>query len=837
MAKARWPAIFAIAIFLNPLATGSWVSGCRKAETASETYERIVRTIDHGDLNTSLTDVEKALSNNVGNSVEWRWRFLILKARILISRSSFQDALKLLDEELPASLASSDVAVRKHLMEGIAYRNGQDFRKSEGHLEEALSSARSAQPKLECEVLRAIGELQVDEKKYPEADASFRRALELAGREHRQDQVAATLVNLARLSTSEEHFGEAIDLNQSALVLARSLDMQGLVATILGNTAWSYYELGDFERARSSFKEAAEAAERVGQTGYSLYWRTGVADADIALHDLVAARSLFTDTLASARGLNDTVTITVCLNGLAGISLRTDHLDEAASYNQEALRIQQAGLDHSGTLRSSLQAARIEAGSRNFTQAEKLFQNVLRDAKADTSLRWEAAARLAKVHDDEGLPEKAEEEYRQSIRTIEAARAAITQPELRLSFLSGGIEFYDDYIEFLIARGRLQDALKAAELSRAQTLEEGLGPAAQHSKISGGSDQFEAEARRLGATLLFYWIGSKHSHLWAIAPKTITYFPLPPAPEIDSAVKSYREAVVQSEDVAQAEQAAGEKLYAMLLAPAEKLIPRNSRVVLLPDGSLYTLNFETLIVPAPVPHFWIEDVTLTTASSLSLLASSAQRVTPKQKSLLLVGDAFKATDEFTPLSQAEVEMQAVQRYFPDSNRMILRREQATPGAYMSSNPERFAYLHFVTHGTASRLRPLDSAVILSKEPGSDSYKLYARDILTRHLNAELVTISACNGAGTRAYAGEGLVGLSWAFLRAGAHHVIGALWEVSNAPSTAEFMDLFYRGLSRGQDVATALREAKLSFLHSSNTKSAFKKPYYWAPFQLYAGS
>ena len=50
----------------------------------------------------------------------------------------------------------------------------------------------------------------------------------------------------------------------------------------------------------------------------------------------------------------------------------------------------------------------------------------------------------------------------------------------------------------------------------------------------------------------------------------------------------------------------------------------------------------------------------------------------------------------------------------------------------------------------------------------DSYKLYARDIVKHHLTARLVTISACEGAGKRAYSGEGLVGLSWAFLRAGA---------------------------------------------------------------------
>jgi len=99
-----------------------------------------------------------------------------------------------------------------------------------------------------------------------------------------------------------------------------------------------------------------------------------------------------------------------------------------------------------------------------------------------------------------------------------------------------------------------------------------------------------------------------------------------------------------------------------------------------------------------------------------------------------------------------------------------------------------------------------------------------------------VTISACNGSGTRAYSGEGLVGLSWAFLRAGAHSVIGALWEVSDA-STPQLMDALYRELSQGKDPATALRDAKLSLLHSPAPDSVFKKAFYWAPFQIYTGS
>ncbi len=79
----------------------------------------------------------------------------------------------------------------------------------------------------------------------------------------------------------------------------------------------------------------------------------------------------------------------------------------------------------------------------------------------------------------------------------------------------------------------------------------------------------------------------------------------------------------------------------------------------------------------------------------------------------------------------------------------------------------------------------------------DSFKLYARDIVRRPVRADFVTISTCYGAGARAYTGEGLVGLSWAFLRAGAHNVIAALWEASDA-ATPQLMDRLYGELDKG---------------------------------------
>jgi len=132
---------------------------------------------------------------------------------------------------------------------------------------------------------------------------------------------------------------------------------------------------------------------------------------------------------------------------------------------------------------------------------------------------------------------------------------------------------------------------------------------------------------------------------------------------------------------------------------------------------------------------------------------------------------------------------------------------------------------------ANSQQPLESAVVLSC--GADgNYKLFARDIMRLPLRARLVTISSCRSAGDRAYSGEGQVGLAWAFLRAGAHQVIAALWDVKDS-ATPELMDAMYGDIRRGLDPAAALRAAKLRIIHEGGV---YRKPRYWAPFVLYSG-
>jgi CHAT domain-containing protein len=244
------------------------------------------------------------------------------------------------------------------------------------------------------------------------------------------------------------------------------------------------------------------------------------------------------------------------------------------------------------------------------------------------------------------------------------------------------------------------------------------------------------------------------------------------------------------------------------------------------------LNFETLIASEPARHYFIEDAILISAPSLQMLAS-AKPIAQDGKKLLLVGDAISPNPDYPELPKAATEMKQIEQHFPAQDETILAREGATADAYLASAPQQFAYIHFVAHGVASRTDPLDSAIILSRSTAEeDSFKLHARDIMQHPIHARLVTISACYGSGTRSYVGEGLVGLAWAFMRAGAHNVIGGLWEVSDE-STPRLMGSLYQGLQGGKSPGAALRDAKLELLHA---KGEFRKPFFWAPLQIYTG-
>ena len=256
---------------------------------------------------------------------------------------------------------------------------------------------------------------------------------------------------------------------------------------------------------------------------------------------------------------------------------------------------------------------------------------------------------------------------------------------------------------------------------------------------------------------------------------------------------------------------AGRPAVPLLVEPMLRWVPSGAHVVIVADGALHGINFETLPVPGAARHYWIEDAEIEIAPGLSMLSSARSEREAAAASLLLIGDAAAARPEFPALKYAAAEIgehlaalpaarrRGVSRAFAHRPRPTRRRRRT--GLRSSTSPR--------TRRRTSRARSTRRS---SSSGPEGAYKLYARDVAAVPLHAELVTVSACRSAGARAYSGEGLVGFAWAFLRAGASRVIAGLWDVDDR-STADLMDRLYAGVAAGDTASHALRDAKLAML------------------------
>jgi hypothetical protein len=450
---------------------------------------------------------------------------------------------------------------------------------------------------------------------------------------------------------------------------------------------------------------------------------------------------------------------------LANVLQQTGALDEADHFNRIALQL--AEPRDSATIASlTLTQAAIDEHRGQYDRAFSIYQKALALGSDAPSVLWQAYAGLAAVYSAKSDFPNADATYSKALSVIASNRADQLKSDYKITFLSNLIHFYQDYVALLMQHGDANRALEIADSSRASVLREDLLGQSEPTRTALLA-QLERAAKASHSVFLFYWLVTTSSP-------------------------------------------AGMRLYQELIAPVASITPAGTRVIVVPDGVLHNLNFETLLVSTPQPHYWIEDATISVAPSLSILRVG-KSVASARRSLLLMGDPVTQGTGYAALPEAASEIANIQRQFPASESTVLTGPKAVVDAYAAAQPQKFSTIHFTTHVDANAQSPLDSAIILSPQYGR--FSLYARDVARTPLNADLVTISACRGAGARTLSGEGLVGFAWAFFQA-----------------RAQLMADFYAGVTAGHPYASALRDAKLRMLHSN-----YARPYYWAPFQLYS--
>jgi CHAT domain-containing protein/Tfp pilus assembly protein PilF len=792
----------------------------------------------HGFLEKSQQEAELGYRRSLVNSSDhsdlsdWAWKFRLLEAQVMLWRGMYLDAQKILSALPMPPKNAENLKIQKLILEVRSLSRLQQSFSANQKLEEAERLCAKAAFPACGEVLLARGGWAWDLGQSSRAIDSYLKGLEFARSHKDRFLEAKSVTNISAVSLQQEHYDEAADWSRQAYSVARSLSANAVGVIDQENLGWAYYKLGDSERSLEYFLEAEKSARELGDVIDQIKLLSNAGLVYQNNGNLEQAFQVHKRALSLATQIGAKQDIVEALENLTHDSIDAGRFDEASRYLKQLEPLApETGL-RPDVLEAIYARARIAAALGHEQEAESSFRTVEKDPACQVSMRLGAEREMARLYEARGDDAAAGRMYRTSLATFEAARAQLKKEDYRLPFVAIATRVYDDYIHFLVEHGKTDEALALADEGRARTLAQGLGVVAGDRPGSSAALQPKEIARKRNATLLFYWMGEKQSYLWAITPKQTTLYPLPAQHEIVPAVERYRKALLGLRDPIEASNADGPALYRTLVQPAADLIKPGSNVIVLSDGPLSQLNFETLIAPGSKPHYWIEDATLIAAPSLSLLAST-KPPEPSGAKLLLFGDAISPGPDYPALPMAATEMKEIQQQFPVQDETVFARGQANAVAYESSKPQQFEYIHFVAHGVASRTDPLDSAIILSRSSAAeDSFKLHAREIIQHPLNAHLVTISACYGSGTRSYAGEGLVGLAWAFLRAGAHNVIGALWEVSDE-STAQMMGKLYQGLKAGNSPAAALRQAKLSLLHSQGN---FRKPFFWAPLQAYTG-
>jgi CHAT domain-containing protein len=790
------------------------------------------RSLTRGDLIRAQEQAEQSRERFASNPV-WAKKFTLLEAEALLLRGMYPQALALLEgkpDPFDKSFLIETLAIK-----GAAQARLHQFADAERNLAEAQRLCTVSEEDACGEVLRAQGVFALQQGQ--PAKELFEKTLAFA-RQHGDRFLEATaLLNLGLDSLSQEHFDEALDWTDAAYRAASALDAEVIAIKALGNLGWAYYNLGDPEKSLELSLAAEKRATQAGDVIDQLSWMTNAGYVYQQLHDFPRATQSYVRALELARKTRGKKDIYNALRALALVSLQSGAVESARAYSDEAISIARVDNNRQDELYPLLVKGLIAAENQDAREAERIFSEVDRDANSNASLRWRAEHGLARLYERQRRSSLADAEYRAALATFESARSSLKREESKLPFSSNAASIYDDYVHFLVAAGQVDAALGWIDLGRARALADGLGMLTKNSPVGRSSlfavPEAKAAAGRMQGTVLYYWLGEKESYLWVITSAKTHLVPLPPRAEIEAATQRYHQALLGPQDPLQSSDRDGQWLYRTLVVPARPLL-QNGKVFIIPDGSLNNLNFETLLFPEPKLHFWIEDVTVANVSSLRLLAvaSRSPHKPAHDRNLLLIGDSVAPNEKYPPLAKAADQMADVAKHFPAERKRVLTAAEATPAAYLSGSLEKFAYVHFVAHGIANRSNPLDSAIVLSRSNSQDdSFKLYARDILRQPLRAELVTISSCYGAAGRTYAAEGLVGLSWAFLRAGSHHVVAALWEVTDV-STERLMDRFYHELAAGTSPDVALRKAKLSLLHGQ-----YHSPFYWAPFQFYTGS
>jgi CHAT domain-containing protein/tetratricopeptide (TPR) repeat protein len=735
-----------------------------------------------------------------------------------------QKAIETMERALPLLRSVGDHNTEANTLYslGLAYDTLNERQKAVTNFSLALALRKEfGHPDGAAGLNRVLGSIYDGLGDLQQALAHSKQALALfeAERDHRA--TAGLLRNIGLLHNRLGEREQALAHFKRALPLFRlGADKQSL-ARLLANLGEVHSELGEHDEALRNLNEALPILQQINNQFFEVYTLYWIARAERGRGHLAAARARAEENLAKVEHLR---------RSFYQADLRAVAFTKARDFYELELDLL------------------VRLGEDKVDQ--KLFEAALEvseQARARTMLDLLAEART-------GIRTGITPELQQR-ESANQTRLASLQSQL--------IQLRQQARPDQKRIGLLQQELAQADEERAQ-LEHLLRR--QHPQYA---DMLYPAPLRVEAmrnlldertALLEYVLGQEHSFLFVLTREGVHCRRLPAASEINELVQEVRQALGQpgQTEFARFTQAAG-RLYELLVAPVASVLDSKSKLLIAPDGVLYYLPFESLpakIVGQQRMDYLIKRWTVSYIPSASVLASLRLNKRPVEakggidaakqfvafadpvyppraaEGVVKTGDPSDKEErwDLVRLVESAREVTEIARLYRPEQTALFLRAQATEENIKGNQALASARrIHFATHGLISTTRPQHSALVmtLDDDPREDGL-LQMWEIFNLRLQADLVVLSACQTGLGRAVTGEGILGLTRAFMYAGTPSVVASLWNVADR-STAELMVKFYRGLDRTFDKAEALREAKLELMRNPR----YASPYYWAPFVL----
>lgn len=285
--------------------------------------------------------------------------------------------------------------------------------------------------------------------------------------------------------------------------------------------------------------------------------------------------------------------------------------------------------------------------------------------------------------------------------------------------------------------------------------------------------------------------------------------------DLHAQVQGFRAALTNVESSAWEEYSVS--LYRRIWRPLQALI-RTTNIAVVAHGVLHYLPFAAM--RDAEGKFLVDNYSIRFLPSASILKYLRPALQKKEAQLLAIGNP-DLDDSALDLRFAEGEAKLVASLFPNS-RLLLRKEASE--STFKKIAGLYSRLHFASHGKFQTDEPLKSGLYLAKDADNDGV-LTASELYSMHMDADLVTLSACETGLGKIANGDDVIGLTRGFLYAGSRSIVASLWSVDDK-ATAALMGLFYGNLV-SLNKREALRQAQIK------TRETFSHPFYWSPFQL----